>query len=190
MNNYALLLEDGYDGGGDALTWFRRAAEAGETNAQLNLAARHAERAEHREAAKWNLQAAKQGVPKAMVLMGKALESGQGVRKDSVAAEKYYNRAADQGHGPAYRALGLLHAAAAQWAKSVQWHMKGAVAGDADCMAAIAEHYLEGRGVPASKEKALSWLRNALAVSSKSEVSIDAHLLSRLANLAGEMQEL
>merc|ERR1711990_711052 len=104
------------------------------------------------------------------VLLGNALEAGRGVRKDAAAAEKYYARAVERGHVPANRALALLHGASGRLADSLQWHMKGAMAGDAECMAAIAEHYLTGRGVPTSRDKGKDWLDRALDASKHSGV--------------------
>jgi TPR repeat protein len=51
-------------------------------------------------------------------------------------------------------------------------------------MAAIAEHYLEGQGVTASKDKAATWFQRALQASKASSTKIDPQLLSRLAHLA------
>merc|ERR1712204_114282 len=102
-----------------------------------------------------------------------------------------YRKALEQGHVPANRALGSFHAAAERWPEALQWHKKGILAGDAECMAAIAEHYLEGRGVALSKEKAATWLERALEASKASSSQIDEELLSRLARLlADDRQEL
>jgi TPR repeat protein len=119
-----------------ALTWFRKAAEAGYAHAQLQLAKRlynslyrHSEedvrhvdsdspegKAVKTEALQWFRKAAQQGVPEAEFELADALENEGSVAGDEAAsvrihseALEMYRKAADQGHSEAqYRMAKIL----------------------------------------------------------------------------------
>lgn len=61
-------------------------------------------------AARWFLQAARQGHDAAQYKIGGCYFSGRGVAKDEVAAAAWWRRAAEQGHGEALNNLGALYA--------------------------------------------------------------------------------
>jgi len=191
MSNFAMRLEDGYRGGSsfsgrtedEVLAWLRKSAEAGETAGQLNLAVRLVDRGEEEEGMRWFKRAAVQGEPKAMVALGQAYEKGKGVAKDDKFARALYQRAADRGYIPAYIRLGKLFAARKRWPNALEWYMKGVVAGDADCMTAVARHYFAGWGVPVSNEKGEYWLEQAEAARSNHA----AHMATGGAGRGGEL---
>mmetsp|Transcript_140656 Transcript_140656/g.448542 ORF Transcript_140656/g.448542 Transcript_140656/m.448542 type:complete len:592 (-) Transcript_140656:226-2001(-) len=188
MNNLALMLEErsasddvgasfGADGG-NADAWFRRSAELGEANGQMNLARRLAAAGSVAEATRLYAKAASQGFPKAMVALGALLEDEAGGAAVAASAadrasgsmalppstpEEWYLRAATLGHGPAFRALGRLHESKGAADVASDWHRRGGEQGDGDCMIALAKQHLQGAGVDISVEAAKAWLRRAAA---------------------------
>jgi len=167
MNNLALLLEKDIGSpehrAEGARFWWRKSAELGEGNGQFNYALHLSEQGEHVEARSWLSKAASQGAPRAMTTLGKWLELGEGGPKDITSAARWYQKAADAGFAKGFCMLGSVHAAAAKWGDAVRSRMQGALAGEVDCMVAIADQYLNGQGVPASKEKTEWWLKRAAA---------------------------
>jgi len=173
MNNLGLILEESDEAavavpkesrGPDM--WFRRSAEAGEANGQLNFARRLEAAGDAAQAASWYAQAAVQGTPKAMVLLAEAWGSLPEPAKASFDSalrtpEAWLFKATQLGHGPAFDALARLYQAQGSNEPAVRWHLDGAEGGDAGCMMAMAKYYLEGRGVEQSVAKAKAWLRRA-----------------------------
>jgi len=91
-----------------AATWFRRAADQGDADAQFALGRTYQYGLRHDDysiAASWYFLAADQGHSGAAFELGSLYESGQGVRQDHAHAEAYYRQAAQRGHEQAQQAL-------------------------------------------------------------------------------------
>ena len=78
----------------EAVKWYRKAAEQGNTDAQFDLGVVTKDDV---EAVKWYRKAAEQGNAKAQFNLGFCYEKGTGVAKDDVEAVKWYRKAAEQG---------------------------------------------------------------------------------------------
>lgn len=95
----------------DAGYWLETAYDAGIERASQELALltlRHGGQSSRREAVKWLKIAARRGYRESQFLLGKHLETGDGVERDLNAAAVWYRRASESGHPEAKRALAAL----------------------------------------------------------------------------------
>lgn len=118
-----------------ASKWIRKAAESGNTDAQVSLARQYAKglgvEQNYTEAAKWAMKAAEQGNSRGQCDLGMLYYDGHGVDQDYKEAAKWLAKAAEAGVRDAQLHLGLL--------------------------------YSKGRGVEQSYEEAYYWLWLATA---------------------------
>lgn len=85
-----------------ALRWYQKAAEQGLAEAQFNLAHLLVEaEINPTAAAEWMAKAATQGMLDAQFLMGVIFAEGLGVEQNLQQAEKWLDKAIDQGHAEA-----------------------------------------------------------------------------------------
>ena len=95
---------------GDAVRWYRKAAEQGLAAAQFNLGTMYGDGQgvpqDHGEAARWYRKAADQGDANGQHNLGGSYVHGRGVPQDYGEAVRWYRRAADQGHAGAQCNLG------------------------------------------------------------------------------------
>ncbi|HEC19813.1 MAG TPA: sel1 repeat family protein [Gammaproteobacteria bacterium] len=97
-----------------AFTIFSRLAEAGNPEAQYNLAMLYRTgkgvAKDPVASLRWFRRAAEQGVADAQYYMGYFYDNGEGVTQDPKKAFAWYRKAAEQGHGLAQINLGVLYA--------------------------------------------------------------------------------
>jgi TPR repeat protein len=120
---------------GEAIKWYRKAAEEGFGLAQLKLGGIYKEGKgvpqDYREAAKWYRMAAEAGWASAQTSLADLYAEGHGVFQSYVEAAKWYRMAAEQGDAGGQMDLGTL--------------------------------YFEGKGVPKDSVLAHMWLNLAAA---------------------------
>ena len=96
----AKLLEEQKEDA-EAATWFRKAAELGDSSGQFYLATMAATgrgvSKDVAEAVKWFRKAAEQGLGEAQYDLAKLYRDGSGVKQDNVEAYKWFNLAAMRG---------------------------------------------------------------------------------------------
>ena len=140
---------------GEAVKWYRKAAERGCVDAQWQLA-----RCYHRskgvkynpdEVFKWYRKAAEQDHAEAQRLLGYCYESGIGVEKNNAEGMKWHRKAAEHGDATAQRILGKSYLSGETIeknpAEAVKWFRKGAENGDAACQVCLGDCYLKGEGI-------------------------------------------
>jgi TPR repeat protein len=92
-----------------AVHWYTRAAEQGDSDAQYNLALSYEEGTgvaqDYAQALTWYMRSAEQGDPDAQFAVGTYHEQGLSVPEDAELARSWYQKAAMQGHLGAARAL-------------------------------------------------------------------------------------
>jgi TPR repeat protein len=94
---------------GEAIRWFRTAADMGDALGQSNLgSAFFTDNRNPPEAVRWWILAAKQGQKDAMNNLGTAYALGRGVAKDVAEAKKWYLMAAQAGSKEAVKSLEIL----------------------------------------------------------------------------------
>jgi clan AA aspartic protease (TIGR02281 family) len=114
------------------VTWFRKAAEGGDVQAQSYLGFLYFSQ-QPTEARKWLRKAAEQGDVQAQYNLGQLYEEGWGGQKDYAAALKWYRKAAEQGYASAQYALGQMYESGQgvqqDYAAAVNWYRKAAEQG-------------------------------------------------------------
>ena len=117
----------------EALKWYRKGAEGGNTSAMYNLGWMYERglglKKDNVEAVKWLRKAAESGNSTAMNDLGYRYQHGLGVKKD--------------------------------YAEAVKWYHQGAMSGDATAMYNLAYMYERGYGVNQDYAEALRWFRIA-----------------------------
>ena len=117
----------------EAAKWFRKAAEQGFVDAQIDLAWMYDDGdgvpEDKTEAARWYRKAAEQGNRYGQYFLATAYYDGEGVPQDYTEAAKWYRMAAEQGDG--------------------------------DAQMSLAGMYEDGRGVPKDIREAQKWYRKA-----------------------------
>ena len=97
---------------GEAMKWFRRAAEQGHGEARYivtHSSGNDVPPALAREVAKWLRRAAERGDVVAQYTLGNMYSQGQGVAQDHAEAAIWYQRAAEQGAADAQLAIGTMY---------------------------------------------------------------------------------
>lgn len=142
-----------------------------------------------KEAAPWHKKAAAGGVNDARNTLGYFYYSGWGVDKDDEAeALRLWSLAAASGSVDAYNYLGAYYAGfgdedeAIDFAKSMEWFLRGADAGDATSKFSIAQILFKGKkGISANPAKAFS-----LCLSAAEAGNVSAQVRIGLAYKEGE----
>jgi TPR repeat protein len=162
---------------GEALDWYRRAADAGNARAQLMLGLGYAEgigslHEDDKEAARWFQKAAEQGEPLAAYRLGLAYDHGYGVMANGVLAARWYEQAAEGRVVDAMYRLGILYANGdgvdLDLARSYFWYSLAAAEKHKHASAAaqrIAQRLSHG-DLQRAEEQVQTWLAAASAGSS------------------------
>ena len=122
----------------DPTTDYRRAAEAGDVDAQLKLADIYKSgdgvSQDYAEAVKWYRLAAEQGDPDAQASLGVAYRDGSGVAQDKIEAVRWFRVAAEAGDGKGMNELGFAYFSGNGVAKDIdqalRWFRAAAAAGN------------------------------------------------------------
>ncbi len=153
----------------EAMTWFRRAAEQGNADAEIDIAflyqnAQGVPR-DYAEAMTWFRKAAEQGNGRAENAIGFLYDKGWGVPQDYAQAMRWYRMAADHGYSSAVRNVGILYkngwGVPQDYAEAMRWFRKAADQGNAEAMNSIGVLFEYGLGVPQDYAQAMSWYRKA-----------------------------
>ena len=138
-----------------------QAAQAGNLNAQYELALQRLGAGRTEEGAALLRRAADRGFPMAQYRLAKLYERGEGVRVDLTVARQWTERAAAAGNRRAMHDLGVYFArgegAPRDEAAAFRWFRQAAELGVADSQYNLGVLYQQGRGVGASASEALFW---------------------------------
>ena len=108
---------------------------------------------------------AEHGDAKYQYAYGVCYEKGWGVEEDAKEALAWYNKAAEQGNGPAFNSIGNFYRSGigvqANAGKAFEWYMKGAAANDNQAMLNVGNCYYFGMGTEKDEEKAIKWWTDA-----------------------------
>ena len=187
MYEHGLGVEKNY---GQALMWYRRAAEQGHSHAQNNLASMYAngrgvERnypqaaAWSRKAAAldqvwlelmyvtWYRKAAEEGLANAQNNLAWMYVNGRGVERNYGQAIEWIRKAAEQGLARAQNNLGWMYTTGRgverNYRQAAEWSRKAAAQGNAQAQYRLGTMYANGRGVERDYEQAVMWFRKAAA---------------------------
>ena len=152
-----------------AVHWFRKAAEMGNAEGQVNLGyayqySRGIEQ-DYDKALYWYQKAANQGYPNGQLRMGFAYEEGYLVKQDYKKALYWYRKAYDQGHARSTYRLGLMYengyGVEKSYKEAVSYYTKSAEKGYADAQQNLGRMYQYGRGVEIDNQKAFEWYKKS-----------------------------
>ena len=178
---------------GEAVKWYRKAAEQGDANAQNNLGLMCQNgwgvSIDYAEAIKWFRKAAEQGLLKAqfnlaVIYSNAAFHDPQGLPKTQYnvpvswsvkdmedEALKWFRKAAEQGYVEAQTTLAYASdygfGVPKDVAEELKWYRKAAEHGSADGQSGLANMYMLGVGVPKDYIEAYKWISLAVAQGSQ-----------------------
>jgi formylglycine-generating enzyme required for sulfatase activity len=153
----------------EAVQAYRKAAEAGNTSAMVNLGSMYKDgkgvARDEAEAVRWFRKAADAGHAVGMINLGTMYAGGGGVAKDEAEAVRWYRRAADAGVAPGMTSLGAMYetgrGVTQDYAAAVGWYRKAVEASYAPAMANLGVMYEYGMGVAKDEAEAVRWYRMA-----------------------------
>jgi TPR repeat protein len=143
----------------EAVKWYLKAAEQGESEAQYNLGVMYAigqgVAKNEKRAVEWYLRAAEKNVAKAQYLLGWRYQEGRGVEKNPSRAFKYYQLAAAQNENRALRTLawmyengeGIPEGIENAKEEALKYFHRAAQAGNAYAQFDLGMKYKEGEGL-------------------------------------------
>jgi TPR repeat protein len=129
----------------EAASWYRKAADEGDVEAQWNLGLMYCNGVgipkDFFEASELSRKAAEHGHVSAQWSLGVMYQNGEGVAKDFVEAASWYREAADQNDADAQYALGLLYETGQgvpmDMEEAAEWYGKAAGQDHADAQTAF-----------------------------------------------------
>ncbi|MCE5294554.1 MAG: F-box/SEL1-like repeat protein [Chlamydiales bacterium] len=139
----------------EAAKWYRKAAELGNIDAQVNLAALLLY-SQPQESLKWALPAAKKGLARAQNLVGVLYYEVLDVRNE-IEAHYWFERAAQQGEKIAERNLGHLYRDKKDYCSAFHWLFKAAIQQDAEAQNSVGLLFYYGQGIYKDLEDAAKW---------------------------------
>jgi len=150
---------------GEALKWFRKAADQSYALAEFSLAGIYVEGngvpKDADEAVKWLQRAADHGYGFAQFTLGYGLEQQGNVSQ----AAEWYRKAAEGGLPVAENALGSMYqqgrGVKQDSKEAAKWYRKSAEHGHANAQSNLGSMYSEGIGVPLDYNEAARWFRLA-----------------------------
>lgn len=151
------------------LAYFQRGAQAGDAEAELQLAIIYARgegvAQDYASSANWFRAAANQGVARAQYDLGVLYERGRGVAADPAEAARWYLKSAQAGYPLAQYNLAVCYTRGQglrqDLAEAALWYRRAAVQGVVQAMINLATMYDKGEGIAGSPVDAYAWYRGA-----------------------------
>ena len=133
---------------GEAVTWYRRAAEQGHAAAQAFLGFLYSRGRgvgqDDAEAVRWYRRSAEQGHPLGQVNLGVMYSAGRSVGQDFREAVRWYRRSAEQGHPLGQNNLGVMYrdgrGVVQDYEESIRWFRRSAEQGNALAQTSLGAH--------------------------------------------------
>jgi hypothetical protein len=147
------------------LGYFQRGAEAGDAEAQLQLAIRYAKgegvKQDYSIAVTWFRAAAEQGLARAQYDLGVLYERGRGIAADAAQAARWYRKAAEGKYPLAQYNLAVAYTKGEGTRKdpseAALWYRRAAAQGVVQAMVNLGMLYERGEGVLVSQVDAYAW---------------------------------
>ena len=171
-----------------AVQRLRRAADRGDTHAQLTLGFLYMQGEgvpqDEAEAVRWFRIGAHQGDATAQFILGVMYHNGEAVPQNAAEAVRWYHRAAEQGDADAQNNLGVMYVngegVPQNVSEAVWWYRQAAEQGNANAQLNLGGMYEHGSGVGRDFIQAHKWYNLAGASFQASEqVSRDQALRNR-----------
>jgi TPR repeat protein len=154
---------------GQALQWYRQAADGGNADAMFNLGSFHmlglGVPVDYQAAMRWFRAAADRGDVRAMNQIGALYGEGKGVQRDYAEALRWIRKAADDGEPTAMNNVGRFYrdgrGVPPDYAEAIRWFRQAAERGNTEAMVSIGFAYERGQGVPRDLAQARVWMEKA-----------------------------
>ena len=173
LNNLGICYEYGLAGfpqsDAEAVKWYMKAAEQGQSIAQVNLAYCYEKgrgvAQNYEKAFEWYYKAAEQGDDEAQTAVGIFLQHGKGIKRNYVEAFEWFTKAAEQGNNRAHLHLGAFYydglVVKRNYKIAVKFFKIAAEQGSVYAQFNLGLCYERGHGVTKNYKKALEWYRKA-----------------------------
>jgi TPR repeat protein len=153
----------------EAVKWFRKAAEQGNTNSQMQLGSLYyigeGVPQDYAESMKWYRKAAEQGDAAAQLILGHMYDNKPGVPPDYAEALKWFRKAAEQGNAEAQSRLARMYHTGKgiprDYAEALKWYRKADEQGNTTAQSMLGLMYSRGQGVPQDWGETIKWYRKA-----------------------------
>jgi hypothetical protein len=153
----------------EAMKWFNKAAERGDTNALNWLGNMYQDgkgvSVNYEEALRLYTKAAARGNASAMNNLGTMYNRGQGVDVNFKEAMKWFNKAAERGDTNALDWLGNMYrdgeGVSVNYKEAFRWYQMAAEKGSSRAFSNLGNMYRNGEGVSVNYEEALRWYNKA-----------------------------
>ena len=153
----------------EALNWYRKSAEQGNSAAQHNLGImyRNGEgvKQDYIEALKWYRLSAEQENSGAQFGLGNMYRDGEGVKQDYIEAVKWYRSSAEQGNSYGQNNLGFMYqngyGVEKDSIEAVKWYRLSAEQGNSYGQCSLGYMYQKGYGVEKDYIEAVKWYRKS-----------------------------
>lgn len=150
---------------GEALKWYRMAADQGYAPAENNVGWMYDEglgiEVDNREANKWYSRGAQQGHASAENNLGMAYLKGKGVEQNYAEALRWFQLSAAQDHTQAESNLGTMYergeGVTQDYKRATALYLKAAETANPNAYAALGSMYQRGAGVASDMQQAYSW---------------------------------
>lgn len=154
---------------GQALSWYRKAAEHGHIKAAFYLGTLYQDgkgtEQNYSEAAKWYKKASDGGNDRAQLALGLLYSGGLGVKRDYSASFVLFNKAAEQGNVKAMLCLGMQYAngkgTEKNYSEAMKYFKEADSKGEIKASYYIGLMYRDGLGVAQDYQEASEWFRKA-----------------------------
>lgn len=147
----------------DSISWYRRAAQAGNCRAMVSLGLRlqHPDTpSTHAEAIEWFRKAADLGDAGGMAFLGFAYREGTGVTTDLNEAVRWFIQAVEAGDGHSMIHIGRLYAHYLQLpTEAVKWFLRAAEAGHSESFIELANLFSHRESKVYNPSEAHKWFR-------------------------------
>lgn len=152
-----------------ALSWFKKAAENNNTDAQFLVGAMYLKAEgvvkDYKQVMYWHTKAAELGNAEAQTSVGRMYRDGLGVEQNNKQAVYWFIKAANQGEVDAQKSLGVMYlrgdGLVQDNQQALSWFSKAAEQGDAEGQYRYGLMYLLGRGVTPNVVIGHMWLNLA-----------------------------
>ena len=149
----------------EAVSWFKKAADLGNANAQFLLAVCYISgkgvTKSDSQAVNWFKRSAEQGHMDSQRELGRCYLLGNGVSKNTEQAILWCEKAANQGDVEAESMLGAIFYKNGNYEKAIPWLEKATDHGVYQAQSILGYCYFEGKGVPVDFNKAYRYLKTA-----------------------------
>ncbi len=166
---YQVGLRLRYSASVEALEWFRKASDQGNSEAMLRMSVAYEQgigvKQDAKEALRWLQKSADKENVHAIYGLAERYLQGWTAKQDYETAMKLYRKGAELGHSYSMYMVGSMYeegqGVPANPAEAAKWYLKAAEADNYDAMDKVVDIYERGVGFELNKKEAAKWRKKA-----------------------------